>query len=148
MPELIRHVEDEVPISYGRFGLYDASGLGDDAERESGFGVLPAEPGGVALGPVDLVSRVEARMARVRLEAWNAEPEAADAPGEPWAVAGHVHYLSPGGIVELCGPGVSPTGRKLLLGPPFCAYGLRAYTGVVRTRAGVLHCADRRPLEL
>jgi hypothetical protein len=131
MAELIRSVEDEAPISYGRFGLHDDSGLGREAEQESESGALLVEPGGIALGEVGLVSRVGARMARVRMEAWNAEPD--DAPGEPWSTAGQVLYLSPGGIVRLCGPGYSPTGQKLLLGPPFCAYGLRAYTGRVRT---------------
>ncbi|MFI7133540.1 hypothetical protein ACIBQ1_48245 [Nonomuraea sp. NPDC050153] len=134
MPELIRSVEDEVPTSYGGFDLNDASGLGDDADRESESGALLTGPGGIALGCVGLVSKVRARMARVRMEAWNAEPGVEDAPGAPWAEAGQVLYLSPGGIVESRCPGLSPTGQKLLLGPPFCAYGLRVYTGAVRTR--------------
>ncbi|GII86528.1 hypothetical protein Ssi03_45180 [Sphaerisporangium siamense] len=66
------------------------------------------------------------------MEAWDAEPPA---PGDPWAEAGQVIYLSPGGIVLLCGPMHSPSGQMLLLGPPFFAYGLRAYAGTVRTQA-------------
>ncbi|MET7337915.1 hypothetical protein [Nonomuraea sp. NPDC005650] len=140
MPELIRGVEDEVPTSYGGFGLDDASGLGDDAD-------LGSEPGGIALGSVELVSKVRARRARVRMEAWNAEPGVEDAPGAPWAAAGQVVYLSPGGIVELRCPGLSPTGQKLLLGPPFCAYGLRVYTGAVRTRPAAWDDSETETVE-
>ncbi|MBE3015450.1 hypothetical protein IL992_40795 [Microbispora sp. NEAU-D428] len=130
MAELIRSVEDEVPISYGRFDLLDASGLGAEAEPEEAAGALLAEPGQVALGQVGVRSQAWAWNARVRMEAWDAEPPP---PGEPWTEAGQVLYLSPGGIVGLCGLMRAPSGQRLLLGPPFFAYGLRAYAGPVRT---------------
>ncbi|MFI7048927.1 hypothetical protein [Streptosporangium sandarakinum] len=131
MAELIRGVEDEVPISYGRFDLFDGSGLGRNAEPETEIGALLAGPDRSALGQVGIISQARARRAHVRMEAWDAEPSA---PGEPWTEAGRIHYLSPGGTVWLCGLGLSPSGQMLLLGPPFFAYGLRAYTGPVRTR--------------
>ncbi|MEV4380767.1 hypothetical protein [Streptosporangium sp. NPDC049644] len=131
MAELIRSVEDEVPISYGRFGLFDGSGLGQDAEPETEAGALLAEPDRIALGQVGIKSQSWAWRAHVRMEVWDAEPPA---PGEPWAEAGQVVYLSPGGIVQLRGLMHSPSGQMLLLGPPFFAYGLRAYAGPVHTR--------------
>ncbi|NRQ31880.1 hypothetical protein HII36_08510 [Nonomuraea sp. NN258] len=131
MAELIRGVHDEAPISYGRFGLYDASDRGRDVVRETEHGALVAEPEGIALGKVELVSRAGARLAGVRLEAWDAQPE--DEPGEPWAEAGRVLFWSPGGIVAIGGTGYSPTGQKLLIGPPCHAYRLSAYTGPVRS---------------
>ncbi|MGJ6969221.1 hypothetical protein ACSDR0_45765 [Streptosporangium sp. G11] len=131
MAELIRGVEDEVPISYGRFDLFDGSGLGQEAEPEAEAGALLAEPDRIALGQVGIKSQAWARRAHVRMEAWGAEPPA---PGELWAEAGQVVYLSPGGTVQLCGLMHSPSGQMLLLGPPFFAYGLRAYAGPVRTQ--------------
>ncbi|WP_371779735.1 hypothetical protein [Streptosporangium subroseum] len=131
MAELIRSVEDEVPIFYGRFDLFDGSGLGYEAEPETAAGALLAEPDRIALGQVGIKSQAWARTAHVRMEAWDAEPPA---PDEPWAEAGQVLYLSPGGNVQLCGLGVGPSGQRLLLGPPFFAYGLRAYAGPVRTQ--------------
>ncbi|MCK2215577.1 hypothetical protein MF672_017545 [Actinomadura sp. ATCC 31491] len=125
MAELIRWVEDEVPVSYGRFGL----GAGSlEPEEEGQSGVMLAEPGGLALDGVELESG--ANTARVRMEAWDSEP--LDAPGEPWTQAGQIVYLSSYGIAQVSGIGYSPSGQKLLIGPPFCAYGLRAYTGQVR----------------
>jgi hypothetical protein len=129
--ELIRSVYDEAPISYGRFSLYDVSGYGWDAVQETEHGALLAEPEGISLGRVELVSRARALLAGVRLEAWDAEPE--DGPGEPWAEAGRVLYWSPGGIVAVSGIGHSPTGQKLLLGPPGFAYWLSAHIGSVRS---------------
>lgn len=129
--ELIRSVHDEAPISYGRFGLHDIPGYGRDVVQETEHGALLAEPEGISLGGLELVSRAGARLAGVRLEAWDAEPE--DGPGEPWAEAGRVLYWSPGGIVAVSGMGHSPTGQKLLLGPPCFAYWLSAYTGSVRS---------------
>ncbi|MEU6414564.1 hypothetical protein [Microbispora sp. NPDC046933] len=126
MARLLRTVEDEVPISYGRFDLLDASGLGLPAGTEIAAGALLTEPGQVALGQVGVTSQAWAWSARVRMEAWDAEPPA---PGQPWTEAGQVLYLSPGGIVELCGLMRVPSGQRLLLGPPFFAYGLRAYAG-------------------
>ncbi|WP_143653278.1 hypothetical protein [Streptosporangium subroseum] len=131
MAELIRSVYDEAPISYGRFCLYDGSGYGWDVMQETEHGALLAEPDGISLGQVELVSQAGARLAAVRMEAWEAEPE--DGPGEPWVEAGRVLYLSPGGIVAVSGMGHSPTGQKLLLGPPCFAYWLSAYTGSVRS---------------
>ncbi|MFF4198714.1 hypothetical protein [Nonomuraea sp. NPDC001831] len=130
MARLIRSVRDEAPTSYGRFVLYDACRDGE-IEQESEHGAVVAEPDGIALGAVELVSRVRARLAGVRLEAWDAEP--AEAPGESWAPAGRVLLWSPGGIVAVSGTGYSPTGQKLLLGPPCFAYWLSAYTGPVRS---------------
>ncbi|GII00561.1 hypothetical protein [Planobispora takensis] len=66
------------------------------------------------------------------MEAWYAEPPA---PGEPWGETGQVTYLSHAGIVELCGPMRGPSGQRLLLGPPFFAYGLRAENDFVEVRA-------------
>ncbi|MER6946555.1 hypothetical protein ABT294_21225 [Nonomuraea sp. NPDC000554] len=54
MPELILSVEDEVPISYGRFDLLDRSDLGHEAESEAAAGALLAEPGQIALGQVSM----------------------------------------------------------------------------------------------
>ncbi|MEN3539954.1 hypothetical protein AAH991_32925 [Microbispora sp. ZYX-F-249] len=130
MAEVIRAVEDEVPISHGRFDLVDASGLGTHAGPEAAAGALWAEPGRVALGQAGVTSQAWARRARVRMEAWDAEPPL---PGRPWTEAGQVLFLSPGGIVELRGLMNAPSGQRLLLGPPFFAYGLRAYAGPVRT---------------
>ncbi|MEU6430938.1 hypothetical protein ABZ860_33990 [Microbispora sp. NPDC046973] len=130
MAELIRSVEDEVPISYGRFDLIDASGLDAEAQPEEAAGALLAEPGQVALGRVGVRSHAWAWNARVRMEAWDAEPPP---PGEPWTEAGQILYLSPGGIVGLCGLMRAPSEQQLLLGPPFFAYCLRAYAGPVRT---------------
>ncbi|MFI7708732.1 hypothetical protein [Nonomuraea sp. NPDC049480] len=129
--ELIRSVYDEAPISYGRFGLYDVPGYGRDVVQETEHGALLAEPEGISLGALELVSPVRARLAAVQLEAWDAEPE--DEPGQPWAEAGRVLYWSPGGIVAVSGMGYSPTGQKLLLGPPCFAYWLSAYIGSVRS---------------
>ncbi|MFG2076328.1 hypothetical protein [Nonomuraea maritima] len=131
MAKLIRSVHDEAPISYGRFYLHDGSGHGLDIVKETEHGALLAEPDGIALGQVALVSRARARLATVRMEAWDAEP--GEGPGEPWAEAGRVLCLSVGGIVLLCGMGHGPTGQKLLLGPPHFAYWLSAYTGSVRS---------------
>jgi hypothetical protein len=131
MAELIRSVEDEVPISYGLFELFDGSGLGHEAEPETATGALLTEPGQIALGQLRVDSQARARTAHVRMEAWDAEPPA---PDEPWAEAGQVLYLSPGGAVGLCGLMRAPSGQRLLLGPPFFAYGLRAYAGPVRTQ--------------
>ncbi|WP_327107753.1 hypothetical protein [Nonomuraea glycinis] len=130
MAGLLRGVEDEVPISYGLFDLRDGSGLGREAEEEEA-GSLLAGPGAIALGQLRIKSQAWARTARVRMEAWDAEPPA---PGEPWAEAGQVIYLSPGGTVLLCSLSYSPSGQALLLGPPFFAYGVRAYIGPVRTQ--------------
>ncbi|KAB8181845.1 hypothetical protein FH608_050540 [Nonomuraea phyllanthi] len=131
MAELIRSVYDEAPISYGRFGLYDVPGHGRDVMQETEHGALLAEPEGISLGALELVSPASARLAAVQLEAWDAEPE--DEPGQPWAEAGRVLYWSPGGIVAVSGMGYSPTGQKLLLGPPCFAYWLSAYTGSVHS---------------
>ncbi|MEU7745386.1 hypothetical protein [Nonomuraea sp. NPDC049158] len=131
MAELIRSVYDEAPISYGRFGLYDVPGYGRDVVQETEHGALLAEPEGISLGGLELVSQARARLAGVQLEAWDAEPE--DEPDEPWAEAGRVLYWSPGGIVAVSGMGYSPTGQKLLLGPPCFAYWLSAYTGSTRS---------------
>ncbi|MFI7468817.1 hypothetical protein [Nonomuraea sp. NPDC049646] len=128
---MLRRVEDEVPISYGRFDLFDGSGLGREPEEEVAAGSLLAEPGAIALGQLGISSQAWAFAARVRMEAWDAEPPA---PGAPWAEAGQVVYLSPGGVVHLCGLMRSPSGQALLLGPPLFAYALRAYTGPVRTQ--------------
>lgn len=108
MAGLLRGVEDEVPILYGRFDLHDGSGLGWEAEEESEAGALLAEPGGIALGQLGIKSHARARTARVRMEAWDAEPPE---PGEPWNDAGQVVYLSPGGEAHLCGLTVSPSGQ-------------------------------------
>jgi hypothetical protein len=48
--EPIRSVEDEVPISYGRFDLFDGSDLGQEAEPEAETDALLAEPDQTALG--------------------------------------------------------------------------------------------------
>ncbi|MEU7834726.1 hypothetical protein [Nonomuraea sp. NPDC049129] len=116
---------------YGRFDLHDGSGLSREPEEQAEVGSLLAEPGGNALGQLGIQSQTRARMARVRMEAWDAEPLE---PGGPWNDAGQVVYLSPGGAAHLCGLMDSPSGHALLLGPPFFAYGLRAYTGPVRTQ--------------
>ncbi|MEO3860453.1 hypothetical protein [Acrocarpospora sp. B8E8] len=131
MAEMIRGVEDEVPISCGRFNLFDGSDLGHDADPETEAGALLAEPDQIALGQVGIKSQAWARRAHVRMEAWDTEPPA---PGKPWTEAGQVRYLSPGGIVYLCGLMHSPSRQMLLLGPPFFVYGLRAYAGPVRTQ--------------
>ncbi|GGL51559.1 hypothetical protein [Planomonospora parontospora] len=131
MAELIRSVEDEMPISYSRFDLVDGSGLGHDAEQETETGALLTEPGRIALGQVGIKSQAWARTAHVRMEAWDSEPPA---PGTSWSEAGQVLYLSPGGTVFLCSLEVGHSGQMLLIGPPFFAYGLRAYAGPVRTR--------------
>lgn len=131
MAELIRSVEDEVPISYGRFDLLDGSGLGQEAEPETEAGALLVEPDRIALGQAGIKSQAWARRAHVWMEAWDAEPPA---PGELWAEAGQVVYLSPGGTVQLRGLTHSPSGQMLLPGPPFFTYGLRAYAGPVRAQ--------------
>ncbi|MBG0825838.1 hypothetical protein HS048_34715 [Planomonospora sp. ID91781] len=131
MAELIRSIEDEVPISRGRFDLFDGSDLGHDAEPKVETGALLTEPGRIALGHVGIKSQAWARTAHVRMEAWDTEPPT---PGTPWSEAGQVLYLSPGGTVFLRGLGVGPSGQMLLIGPPFFAYGLRAYAGPVRTQ--------------
>ncbi|WP_433259327.1 hypothetical protein ACQPYK_49880 (plasmid) [Streptosporangium sp. CA-135522] len=131
MAELIRSIDDEIPISYGRFGLIDGSGLGKEAEPEAAVGALLAEPGQIALGQIGVASQSPARTAHLRMEAWDAEPAA---PGEPWTEAGQITYLSPGGTVQLWNLDIGPSEQRLLLGPPFFAYGLRAYAGPVRTQ--------------
>jgi hypothetical protein len=114
MAGLLRGVEDEVPISYGRFDLRDGSGLGLEAEEEDEVGSLLTGPGAIALGQLRIKSQARARTARVRMEAWDAEPPA---PGEPWAETGQVVYLSPGGTVLLCGLTYTPTPRSGQLAP-------------------------------
>ncbi|MFG1866367.1 hypothetical protein [Microbispora bryophytorum] len=145
MAQPLRSVEDEVPISYGRFDLLDACGLGVEAgAEEAAAGALLAEPGRVALGQVGVSSHAWAWSAHVRMEAWDAEPPP---PEEPWTEAGQILYLSPGGIVELCGLMLAPSGQRLLLGPPFFAYGLRAYAGPVRAEPAETGPAEAGPAE-
>jgi hypothetical protein len=76
MAGLLRGVEDEVPISYGRFDLRDGSGLGLEAEEEDEVGSLLTGPGAIALAQLRIKSQARARTARVRMEAWDAEPPA------------------------------------------------------------------------
>ncbi|GII86529.1 hypothetical protein Ssi03_45190 [Sphaerisporangium siamense] len=57
MAELIRSVEDEVPISYGRFDLFDGFGGDHVVEPEVEAGALLVEPDQVALGQVGMKSQ-------------------------------------------------------------------------------------------
>ncbi|TKK90063.1 hypothetical protein FDA94_06460 [Herbidospora galbida] len=122
MSELLRRVEDDVPISYGRFELLDGTGLWDLTGDETGS--LPV------LGTATLTSPARAYRALVRMEAWDGAPPA---PAGSWTAARQAVYLSPGGTVSAHGPSHDRSRQMLLLGPPLFAYGLRAYVGPVRT---------------
>ncbi|MFI6387053.1 hypothetical protein ACIBHY_52690 [Nonomuraea sp. NPDC050547] len=86
MARLIRSVDDEAPITCWRFSLEDVSGYGQEDEEEIEHGLPVARQDGLSLGQAELVSRAGARMAVVRMEAWDAEP--GEEPREPWATAG------------------------------------------------------------
>ncbi|WP_156046041.1 hypothetical protein [Herbidospora cretacea] len=139
-PSLLRRVEDDVPLSYGRFELMDGTGLWDETEP----GLLTTGADGTALGQLDVTSPAHAYRAAVRMEAWDGEPPA---PEGSWTTAGQVVYLSPSGTVSACGPGHDRSPQMLLLGPPLFAYGLRAYVGPVRTEPAAWNADVLEPVE-
>lgn len=119
MAGLLRAVEDEVAISYRRFELFDECGA-IDGEDTGQTGSLHT-----SIAYVEIESAYGAANAAVRLEAWDEKPPP---PDDLWVAKGETVYLSVTGVVSMFGPGVGGTGEKLLIGPPFFAYGLRAYS--------------------
>ncbi|WP_433510298.1 hypothetical protein ACQP2T_41395 [Nonomuraea sp. CA-143628] len=118
MAGLLRAVDDEVPISHRRFELFDECGELDDEDAVQTGSLC------TSIASVEIESAYGAANATVRLEAWDEEPPP---PGDLWVGKGETVYLSVTGVVSMFGPGVGGTGEKLLIGPPFFAYGLRAY---------------------
>nr|WP_062335973.1 hypothetical protein [Herbidospora sakaeratensis] len=139
-PVLLRRVEDDVPVSYGRFQLLDGTGLWDEPEPA----LLTTGTEGTALGQLDVASPAHAYRATVRMEAWDGQPPP---PEGPWTAAGQLVYLSPSGTVSAYGPSHDRSPQMLLLGPPLFAYGLRAYVGPVRTEPAAWDADVLEPVE-
>ncbi|MFC0864255.1 hypothetical protein ACFHYQ_18335 [Sphaerimonospora cavernae] len=118
MAELLRKIKESISVEYGSFELAD-SGLDLQGEELDDECLETIGPGWIRVR-----CHVNHGSANVWMESWDAEPPVADAP---WAEVGKRAYLSGSGIVELYDTdGGRPTDR-LVLGPSFFLYGVRAY---------------------
>jgi hypothetical protein len=117
MADVLRKFRETCGIEYGCVGLRDPRLSLDDAWMHDGHLEVQS-------GRVRVECDVSYGNADIRMESWDAEPPAADAP---WVEAGEVTYLSGTGIVELLGFDGQLSHDRLVLGPSYFLYGVRAY---------------------
>ncbi|MFF3443267.1 hypothetical protein [Streptosporangium sp. NPDC002721] len=101
MARLLRHLDDELYVQYGRICLYGGTDCPEFRDDES-----------------------EARYytATLRLEAWDAEPPD---PGSSWRPIERSDFTAETGVVQM---GVmDDSGREFLVGPPLFEYGLAVH---------------------
>lgn len=113
MAEVLRRINYEDDVEYGQFYV---GGFGPDLD-----GSAISHPHLRVSNHLGIECDIIHGRADVRVEIWDAEPAAAAAP---WVLTWEIAYLAGSGIVGVGGE-VWPD--RLLLGPSYFLYGLRAY---------------------
>ncbi|MEV1199497.1 hypothetical protein [Microbispora rosea] len=113
MAEVLRRINYEDDVEYGHFYIGDSGPHLDDSAI--------SHPHLRVSNHLNIECDITHGKADVRVEIWDAEPPAADAP---WVLTWENAYLTGSGIVSV---GSEAWPDRLLLGPSYFLYGLRTY---------------------
>lgn len=113
MAEVLRRINYEDDVEYGHFYMGDSGPYLDDSAI--------SHPHLRVSNHLNIECDITHGKADVRVEIWDAEPPAADAP---WVLTWENAYLTGSGIVNV---GSEAWPDRLLLGPSYFLYGLRTY---------------------